>query len=260
MSSRSFRFTRELGYRKKWEKKRMKILIMCGGRGKRLGKFTETLPKPLVKITEKSLLEFKLEEYLRQGFHEFIFCIGYKGDLIRKTVMKFSDVARMEFSDAGIEAGILERLYAARDLFTDHVLMTYGDTFTDMELEEFCTIHQTSENDATIVVAPIENPFGLVEFDRNYQVTYFKEKPVLNYYIGYAIINKSAFDFISSKVITMPNGEGLVTFYKILMAMNKLGVYYHPGLQVTFNTPEELVEAKNKIIRFYTTNETTYAQ
>lgn len=238
----------------------MKILIMCGGRGKRLGKFTETMPKPLVKITDKSLLEFKLEEYLRQGFREFIFCIGYKGDAIRRTVMRFSDVARMEFSDAGIGAGMLERLYVARNLFHDQVLMTYGDTFTDIELEQFCKIHQTNDNDVTIVVAPIENPFGLVEFDRNYKVTYFKEKPILNYYIGYAIINKSAFDFISEKVITMPDGEGLVTFYKILMAMNKLGVYYHSGLQVTFNTPEELVEAKNKIIRFYTTNETKYAE
>jgi len=236
----------------------MKILIMCGGRGKRLGKFTADIPKPLIKITpQQTVLEVKIREYLRQGFQEFILCIGYKGELIRKEVATFAVDAQFTFSDAGPDAGILERLYAARDLFTDQVIMTYGDTFTDIELDQFIHAHQQSDNEATIVAGPIENPFGLVEFNRDNKVTYFKEKPVLNYYIGYAIINTSAFDLIPPKIITMPDGQGLVTFYKILIALNKLGVYYHPGIQVTFNTPEELVEARDKMIRFYTTSEAT---
>ena len=77
----------------------------------------------------------------------------------------------------------------------------------------------------------------------------------MNYYIGYAIINKSAFDLIPPKIISMPDGEGLITFYKILMALRKLGVYNHSGLQITFNTKEELKEAEEKLIRFYTTLE-----
>jgi NDP-sugar pyrophosphorylase family protein len=234
----------------------MKILIMCGGRGKRLGKFTEDIPKPLLKIThDQTVLEVKIREYLRQGFHEFIICLGYKGALIRQEIAKFGIDARFEFSDAGVDAGILQRLALARDLFTERVMMTYGDTFTDIELERFIATHQQSDNEATIVAGPIENPFGLVEFNHDNKVTYFKEKPVLNYYIGYAIINKSAFDLIPPKVIMMPDGQGLVTFYKILIALNKLGVYYHPGMQVTFNTPEELLDARDKMIRFYSTSE-----
>lgn len=234
----------------------MKILIMCGGRGKRLGKVTADLPKPLIKIThDHTVLEVKIREYLRQGFQAFILCIGYKGELIRQEIAQLALDAQFTFSDAGPDAGILARLAAARDLFTEQVIMTYGDTYTDIDLDRLIAAHQQRDNEATIVAGPIENPFGLVEFNHENKVTYFKEKPVLNYYIGYAIINKSAFDLIPPKIITMPDGQGLVTFYKILIALNKLGVYYHPGIQVTFNTPEELADARDKMIRFYSTSE-----
>ena len=233
----------------------MKIAIMCGGKGRRLGKLTKMTPKPLIKVTNKTILELKLNHYFQKGFKEFILCIGYKGTLIRKTASKFASDVKIEFSDAGIEAGILNRLYTARHLFDEQVIMTYGDTFADLDLEQFISIHRNTDNEATIVVAPIENPFGLVEFNEGNKVTYFHEKPVLNYYIGYAIINKSSFNLIPEDVIKMPNGQGLVIFYKILAAMNKLGVYYNSGLQVTFNTPEELEEAKDTIIRFYSNRE-----
>ena len=57
------------------------------------------------------------------------------------------------------------------------------------------------------------------------------------------------------KIIDLPDGEGLVIFYKILMAMQKLGVFNHTGLQVTFNTQEELKSAEKELIQFYTTPE-----
>jgi len=233
----------------------MKIAIMCGGKGRRLGKLTKMTPKPLIKVTNQTILELKLNHYCEKGFKEFILCIGYKGELIRKTVSKFDRDVKIDFSDAGVEAGILSRLYTARHLFDEQVIMTYGDTFADLDLDQFIYTHRSSDNEATIVVAPIENPFGLIEFDKGNKVTSFHEKPVFNYYIGYAIINKSAFNIIPEAVIKMPNGQGLVIFYKILAAMNKLGVYYTSGLQVTFNTPEELYKAKDTIIRFYSNRE-----
>lgn len=233
-----------------------KILVMCGGRGRRLGKLTKIVPKPLVKInTEKTILEVKIEEYILQGHKEMIFCTGYKGDLIRELVCKYQNDIKAEFSDAGEDAGILERLFHARDLIQDQVLMTYGDTYTNMNLNDFFAAHTKSDTEATIVTAPIQNPFGLVEFDKDNKVTLFKEKPVLNYYIGNAVINKSALDFASEGIVKMPDGQGLVTFYKILGVMNKLGSYPYNGPQITFNTPDELKLARKEIGQFYTTPE-----
>ncbi len=220
-----------------------------------MGKLTELIPKPLVKIQNKTILQIKIEQYYRQGLNNFIFCIGYKGRMIRDEISGLALDINSQFSDAGEQAGILERLYTARELFDKYVVMTYGDTFTDIDLNDFVQTHLKSGNEATIVAAPIQNPFGLVEFDQDKIMTLFDEKPVLKYYIGYAIINKSAFDFVSSKIISMPDGEGLVTFFKFLMALKKIGVYYHPGVQITFNTRQELKIAREKINRFYTTAE-----
>ena len=232
-----------------------KILIMCGGRGRRLNKLTESTPKPLVKFRGRTILEFKLEQYLTQGYRDFIFCTGFAGDKIRQAVQGTNLDIDASFSEAGVDVGILKRLYYARTLFDDFVLMTYGDTFTDIVADELIDCHVDSGNEVTVVVAPIQSPFGLVEFDADNKVTYFREKPVLNYYIGYAVINRSAFDLVPRKIIEMPDGQGLVTFYKILMGMEKLGAYYHAGLQVTFNTEDELKVAEEKLVRFYTAKE-----
>jgi len=227
---------------------------MCGGRGKRLGSMSDRIPKPLMTINKQTILEYKIEQYKRQGFNDFIFCIGYKGELIQSLVKKIDGI-QPEFSAAGESAGILARLFFAKPLFDDQVLMTYGDTFTDLNLNALSSVHQKSNNEATIVVASIKNPFGLVEFNADQKVTFFKEKPMLNYFIGYVVINKSALELIPGKVINMPDGEGIVTFFKILMGMDLLGCYFHSGLQTTFNTPGELEIAEQDIINFFTTIE-----
>lgn len=228
---------------------------MCGGRGARLGNLSQSTPKPLVKLNNKTILEIKIERYLQQGFNEFIFCIGYKGKSIRELLARTYPNIPFEFSDAGEDAGILQRLYNAKNLFENHVLMSYGDTFTDIEITRLSEFHKNSDNEATIVVAPIQNPFGLVEFDKNNKVTLFNEKPVLNYYIGYAIINKSAINMVPNKIIHMQDGVGLTTFFKILAAMGKLGAYYHNGVKITFNTQEDIKLAEEQLVQFYTLSE-----
>lgn len=232
-----------------------KIAIMCGGKGRRFGKLANKIPKPLVRIKDKTILQMKIEKYIEQGFDEFIICIGYKGDLIREFVEKSDFSSMVKFSDAGESAGILKRLHVAKESLDERILITYGDTYSNINLPKLVETHDGNSNEGTIVVAPIMSPFGLVEYDGNGKVTSFREKPVLNYYVGYAVINKSAFDLIPKEVIDMPDGEGLVTCFRILMAMERLGVYYYPGLQITFNTENKLRIAENKLVEFYTSRE-----
>ena len=219
-----------------------------------MGRLSEKVPKPLMKIRNQTILEMKIRKYIEQGFNNFVLCIGYKGDLIRKLISDKDFSNKIIFSEAGSRAGILKRIISAKDLFSDYVLITYGDTYSNIDLSDLAASHCKNNNEATIVVAPIKTPFGLVEYDNNYRVTYFKEKPVLNYYIGYAAINKNALEATPNKIINMPDGEGLIEFYNMIMLAKKLGVYYHDGLQVTFNTEDELTLAKERIINFYTSS------
>ncbi len=219
-----------------------------------MGRLSEKVPKPLMKIRNQTILEMKIRKYIEQGFNNFVLCIGYKGDLIRKLISDKDFSNKIIFSEAGSRAGILKRIISAKDLFSDYVLITYGDTYSNIDLSDLAASHCKNNNEATIVVAPIKTPFGLVEYDNNYRVTYFKEKPVLNYYIGYAAINKNALEATPNKIINKPDGEGLIEFYNMIMLAKKLGVYYHDGLQVTFNTEDELTLAKERIINFYTSS------
>ena len=234
------------------------ILILCGGRGKRMGKRSLVLPKPLQIINRKSILEHKIRYYYEQGIRKIIIAIGYKGKVIKENIdmIKFPEDLIIEYSDIGISAGILKRISSTVDLFDDnYILFSYGDTFTNLDINNLIKSHVTSDNDATIVVAPFRNPFGLIEFDSNYKIKSYKEKPILNYYIGYAIINKHIIETMEESLINMEDGNGIVCLYESLTYSNRLGAYYHKDLHITFNTPEELKIAKKDLGNFITIKE-----
>ncbi len=230
---------------------------MCGGYGSRMGNISKNIPKPLVEIDGLPILHHKINNYYKQGYNEFILAVGYKKKLIINYINKtdFPNEIKIEYSDAGEEAGILERIYTANSLFGKNVILTYGDTFTDIQLDSLIHHHKNSDNEVTIVSAPFKNPFGLIKTNINNKVLSFVEKPILQYYIGYAVINKNVFNYISKYIIKEKDGIGIIKLYEKLIKNDKLGSYPFNGLDVTFNTPSELQKAKEKIVNFYTLKE-----
>ena len=65
-----------------------KILILCGGRGKRLGTHTKKIPKPLIKVGKIPIIQHKINYYKKLGFKNLTFCIGYKGNILRSFLKK----------------------------------------------------------------------------------------------------------------------------------------------------------------------------
>ena len=63
---------------------------------------------------------------------------------------------------------------------------------------------------------------------------------MLHYFIGTFVLEKRAFDFMPNQIINWPDGDGLIAFFKMLIAINKLYTYVHEGPDITFNTVEEL--------------------
>ena len=230
-----------------------KIIILCGGRGSRLGKLTENLPKPLLKIGMHSILENKLNYYKQQGLNNFIFCTGYKGEKIKKKVIELG--INGEFSNIGENPGILERIYKVKDNFNGPSIISYGDTYAEIDLNDLLIKHKKSKTLLTLVVAPIENPFGLLDMDENNRVIKFREKPILNHYIGYAVMQPEIFDVIPSEIIDSPDGLGIVKAINFLSNLGEVNAYQFGGLQVTVNTNEDLEYAHNKIGKYYTIKE-----
>ncbi len=230
---------------------------MCGGRGSRMGRLTSKIPKPLIEINNKPILEYKINNYYKQKYKNITIAVGYKHDLVKAKVQSFDIEENMniKFSNAGEKAGILERLRFASENKKGPILVTYGDTITNIDINKLFEAHENSDNLATIVVASILNPFGLIKFDLNNQITSFDEKPLLNYFIGYFIINSNYINDLDSNTISMNDGKGIVKVFQDLICINKLGSFFYDGDKITFNTPSELELAKNKIINFYTSKE-----
>lgn len=229
------------------------IAIMCGGRGRRLGKLTEERPKPLVELNGKTILEWKLEHYGSRTLKNTILCVGYQGDKIVEYIKpKFKQV---NFHDSGEQSGILKRLADVKDQLLPLSIVTYGDTFAKLELELLLKKHIENEVLITLVVAPITNPFGILEWNEKKIITRFEEKPVINHFIGYFVISREVFDYIPQQVVDMADGEGIVTMFQIMIAMKKAKVYEFNGLKFTINTPSELEDAKKKMGDFFTLDE-----
>ena len=168
------------------------MIILCGGRGKRMGNLTDSTPKPLIKIGDKPIIEHKIRYYKSQGLKNFIFCLGYKSKQLKKFLLK--KTSHSIFSDAGLNAGILKRIFFTRKYLKDFTVISYGDTLAKINFKDLIANHKKSNRKMTIVVAPIQNPFGLVKWNLKNEALSFEEKPILNHYIGYAVISHNFFE------------------------------------------------------------------
>ena len=112
--------------------------------------------------------------------------------------------------------------------------------------------HNRSKCAITVVVAPIKNPFGLVEWDANGKATKFNEKPILNHFIGYAVISPVFFKKINNKIVNLSNGKGIIQAINYLIKKRQVNIYKFEDLQVTINSPAELKHAKVNYNKYFT--------
>lgn len=233
----------------------VKTVIMCGGRGLRLRPLTDEIPKPLVQISGKPVLQHLLESYVRKGFNEFVLCIGYRGQMIKDLFTNNLLDAEIEFSDAGEDAGILQRLHLAKDITGERFFVAYGDTLIDIALEDMLGQHLASGASATITAANVKSPFGLITTDADCLVRSFEEKPMQMYFVGHMVMERSVLDDVDPKLLAMPDGDGLVELFQVLISQTQLNMYQYAGAQITFNTHRELHQAEQDFISFFTHQE-----
>ena len=231
------------------------VAILCGGRGTRLRPTTDEIPKALVPLNGRPVLDHILEFYQTKSVKRFVLCVGYKSDRIREHFALPPDGVEISFSDAGEEASMLQRIWGLRNRMGDRLIVSYGDTFIDLDLDGMVAQHRGRGSDVTIVTASIRSPFGLISKDRTGQVTSFEEKPLLEYYIGSFIMERSALAAMSDELLKKPDGQGLVDFFGVLLRDSRLGAYQHDGLQITFNTETERQMAEQHLGSFYTYSE-----
>ena len=233
----------------------VKTVILCGGRGSRLRPLTDEIPKALVTLNNKPLLQHLIESYIRKGIRSFVLCVGYRGKMIEEFVEHHPSDAEFEISDAGEEASILQRLHVAGDLTGERFFVAYGDTLIDVGLEQMLEDHVSSGALATVTTADVRSPFGLVTIDSEGWARSFEEKPVQLYYVGHMLLERSILDDLDPGLLALPDGDGLVRLFGELISRRRLNTYAYNGPQITFNTEQELHQAERDFITFFTHRE-----
>lgn len=231
----------------------MDLVVLCGGRGVRLRPFTDRMPKALVPVAGRPIIDHVVDFLSFQGLDRIHLCIGYKGDVLRE---HFTATERnITFSDLGDDASMLQRLHAVGQDIAGRFLVAYCDTFVDIAVSDIVAHHMARGALATIVTAPIRNPFGIVSFNADGIVKSFQEKPLNHHFIGMLVMERAALDLVGPDLLAMPDGSGLVELFHRMIAMGKLAAYEHGGLNITFNTVPERQQADKALTHYYTVSE-----
>lgn len=203
----------------------MKTVILCGGRGMRMSGETEFKPKPLVEIGGYPILFHIIQIYASQGFHDFILCLGYKGNKIKQYIndlnlltndveidMKTGINNRLLTQKSGIEGKIicadtdLDSMTGSRITKVEKYLkgeenffLTYGDGLGNIDLNELLQFHIKKDKILTITGVRPQHRYGLLDIDEEDIATRFYEKPegkdVVNG--GFMVCNHQIFKYLS---------------------------------------------------------------
>ena len=175
----------------------MKAAILAGGAGTRLYPITAYVPKTLIPIAGRYVIEHIIDYLKRYGIRDLVMLISENEyDLLR------NHLGSGERYGINVEYSIAERigtagaLGAAASMLGDRFLVYYGDVLTDMNLKEMIDFHTSKNAICTIAMStgvPIE--YGVAKVSSDGKVTYFEEKPVLSEYpvsMGLDILEKDA--------------------------------------------------------------------
>jgi NDP-sugar pyrophosphorylase family protein len=193
----------------------MRAAVLAGGLGTRLRPYTTILPKPLVPVGDRPILELIFLWLARNGVERVDVCIGHLGELIQtyfsqaQTIPPRLDVHWQWESEARGTAGALRSI---EDL-DDTLLVVNGDVLTDLDPAEMLAFHRSQAAALTIATheAQVETELGVVEHERGIVVGY-REKPVLRYSASMGV-------YLYEPRALTALGEGACQFPELVLAL-----------------------------------------
>jgi glucose-1-phosphate cytidylyltransferase len=172
-------------------------VILCGGKGTRAYPHTIELPKPLLQVDGRPVLQHVMDIYVAQGFTKFILAAGYRADMIGDFAATLPGALSANVRDTGEDTNTGGRVWRCRDVVGDTFFVTYGDGLGDVDLRELLDYHRSHSGAATITTVPLPSQYGTLELDDDNRVQRFREKPKLPEHrinAGFFVFDKRVFD------------------------------------------------------------------
>jgi len=235
----------------------MKVFILCGGFGTRLDYEGKLKAKPMVKIGNKPILMYIIENFCKQGFNNFVLCLGYKSETVInyflkenknfiKLIKKKNNNITFKFKKkkcsfignlcfTGINTGTGGRILKSYKLLNLHedIIMTYGDGLSNVNIKKLVKFHYKKKANVTLTAVRPKQKYGVLKIKKD-KVKFFdnsKEKSDVYVNGGFFVISKSAIKKIKNKEIYWEK-EPLTYFLK----QKKLFAFKHEGFWKSLDT------------------------
>ena len=201
------------------------ILIMAGGFGKRMMPLTEQIPKPMLMIGDKPILEHIIINAKAQGFKKFVISLHYLGELISDYFGDGSNlgvsISYLHESEPLGTAGALSLIEPEPEL---PFIITNGDIISDINYGNFLDFHDSNKSQATMAIKKYElqNPYGVVN-TKGLEIISFEEKPIHVSYVnaGMYVLNPSSLRYLrKNQPCDMPD------FFNLLISKNHVVTAY----------------------------------
>ena len=216
----------------------MNLVILAGGFGYRMGSDTIKLPKPLIKIGNKAILEHLINIYASAGITKIIISAGYKYNLIKKYISKVNYPFPIKVINTGIKTETGGRILLVKKYLDKNqdFMVTYGDGLANINFKNLLRSHRNSKKMGTVTaVRPIAR-FGEIKIKNNL-VTNFQEKPqVTKGWVngGFFVFKYNFFNYLKNKHSILEKGP-----LEQLTKNKMLNAYKHKGFWQCMDTQRE---------------------
>ena len=243
----------------------MKTVIMAGGKGTRITSVASDIPKPMIKINNKPVLEYEIECLRNQGFKDIIITVSHLGDVIMDYFGDGTKVSPVTNKPFGVHIeyyfekdplGNAGALFKIKDKLDSDFLLLNGDALFDVDFNRFVHFHQSHKGLVTLFTHPNNHPYdsGLIISDKNNVVNQWltKEDSRPKYYknrvnAGLHVINPRVLDEVNvdaSVIGTLDKNNKYIKvdldrqLLKPLAGTGKMFCYDSPEYVKDMGTPE----------------------
>jgi mannose-1-phosphate guanylyltransferase len=230
----------------------MKALFLAGGMGTRLRPLTDRVPKPMVPVMGKPLLERNIERLKSNGVDEVVLCTCYRAEDFEVYFGRSDPGLPVHYVTEDTPLGTGGAIKNAQRYFDHEAFLIFNaDIVSDIDVGKMLRFHKRKKADVTIASTYVEDPtqYGVIEFDGDYAIT-FKEKPKPHEVISH-YINAGVYIFEPDVLKMIPTGRAVSVerevFPKLLENGKRIAVYKGCTYWLDLGTPEKYMQLHRDI-------------
>jgi len=213
----------------------MKVVILAGGLGTRISEESDTQPKPMIKIGGMPVLLHIMKIYSYYKINEFIICLGYKGDVIKKFFSNYDSTPwSVQLIDTGLDTMTGGRIKRIQEHIDDTFCVTYGDGLSDVNINNLISFHKEKKSLATLTAIHPPERFGVLKLSGDYVSEFHEKHTSDSSWIngGFFVFEPEVFDYLQDGDMTILERDPLETLSK----EQKLTAFKHNGFWFPMDT------------------------